>query len=386
MSEPVEKQRYTVDGGSALEARVDTILAETRAATLNVIPEGMVEGLALCGGYGRGEGGVFVEDDGSESLYNDLEFFLFLKGSPAVNSGRYAAKIHQEAERLTERHGIEVELKISSIDTLRRSVPNMFYYDLVMGHRWVIGDATLFDGMDQHRDGGAIPLSEATRLLMNRLSGLVFTRARLENSEWTEADSDFAQRNIAKTELALGDAVLTAQGQYHWSCVERGRRLEALLKASGDGLFSGLATCHERGRGFKLRPVLEKGLDREAMRRRLERLAPTAQQVWLWVESRRLGASFASATDYLNYRGSKTPGTLWLKNLLLNAKFFGVSAALGSRGCRYPRERLFEALTAALWTEGKQRERVIMSALRTPAVGRFKDWIGEYERLWGRFG
>lgn len=386
MSQTEKSGRYTVDGGSELESRVDRILAETGDAVLSVVPENLVEGLALCGGYGRGEGGVFVDDEGREHLYNDLEFFLFLKGSPAVNTSRFGSDVHREAERLTELHGIEVELKISSMDTLQRSHPSMFYYDLVMGHRWVIGDAGLFESMDQHRDGSAIPLSEATRLLMNRLSGLVFTRARLEGESWTEEDSDFAQRNIAKTSLALWDAFLTAQGLYHWSCVERGKRLEDQIGGNAGHEFFDLVRWHASGRRFKLRPHLDRGLRGEEIEARLEEILPIARKVWLWVESERLGHAFENIEAYLHFRKTKTPDTFWVKNMLLNARFFGWQAVAGARGFRYPRERLFDSLTAALWANEPLRSETLKAATRRDNAGRYADWIGEYERLWGRFG
>ncbi|PYL00604.1 MAG: hypothetical protein DME19_04505, partial [Verrucomicrobia bacterium] len=73
-----------------------------------------------------------------------------------------------------------------------------------------------------------IPLCEATRLLMNRCSGLLFARERLECAEFSPVDADFVERNLAKAQLAFGDAVLTAFGRYHWSCLERHKRLKSL--------------------------------------------------------------------------------------------------------------------------------------------------------------
>src|SRR2546430_11696875 len=57
---------------------------------------------------------------------------------------------------------------------LRRSGRGMFYYDLVLGHKWIIGEDKLLAGCEHHRQADLIPRWEATRLLMNRCSGLLF--------------------------------------------------------------------------------------------------------------------------------------------------------------------------------------------------------------------
>ena len=110
----------------------------------------------------------------------------------------------------------------------------MFYYDLVVGHRWLFGRGGEFEDCEHHRAAHRIPLDEATRLLMNRSSGLLFSKTLIEKNEFTSADADFVRRNISKAQLALGDVVLTAFGRYHSSCRERHRRLEKLDIAAAE--------------------------------------------------------------------------------------------------------------------------------------------------------
>ncbi len=61
--------------------------------------------------------------------------------------------------------------------------------------------------------------------MFNRCSGLLLARELLRKSALSSEEADFIGRNLAKMQLALGDAVLTAFGQYHWSAWERHRRL-----------------------------------------------------------------------------------------------------------------------------------------------------------------
>src|SRR5947199_6504474 len=108
----------------------------------------------------------------------------------------------------------------------------MFYYDLVSGHRLVHGTDEWLGQCEHHRAAHRIPLHEATRLLMNRCSGLLFAQERLARVPFSAEDADFVGRNLAKAKLAFGDVVLAMRGQYHWSCRERQKRLKKLAAES----------------------------------------------------------------------------------------------------------------------------------------------------------
>jgi hypothetical protein len=130
----------------------------------------------------------------------------------------------------------------------------MFSYDLVMGHRWLLGDDRLLARCGHHRDAERIPLVEATRLLMNRCSGLLFAAERLERDEFTAADADFVRRNIAKAELALGDAILVTRREYHWSVRERHRRLASLAAHNAMPWLADVQQRHATGTASSCTP------------------------------------------------------------------------------------------------------------------------------------
>src|SRR5439155_16556693 len=144
IAQPVTGQRSTIDGSAELEEGIAELCADTRAAVEAVIPNAMLEGILLGGGYGRGEGGVLQTANG-ERPYNDLEFYVFLKGSALVSERKFQPLLHEQAHRLSQEAGIEIELRATSFRKLRRSPANMFYYDLVMGHRWILGEESLLE-------------------------------------------------------------------------------------------------------------------------------------------------------------------------------------------------------------------------------------------------
>lgn len=350
--------RFTIDGSEGLEQHLAATCAQVRAGVERIIPPGRIQGLALAGGYGRGEGGV-LRENGSDLPYNDMEFFVFVRGSTLINDRLYKHALHQLGEALSHAAGLDVEFKILSLARLRRSPVSMFYYDLVMGHRWIIGGDELFAGCEHHRDPSHIPLHEATRLLFNRCSGLLFANERLAHEKLTAADADFIGRNLAKAQLALGDVVLTMSGRYHWSCLERHRRLQEL-----PGTASELLAHHASGVAFKLHPH-RSTKTRDELITELSALSQLARNIFLQLESRRLAIKLSAPVDYIESKTNKCPEVPLWKNLFIHLRTRGMPSGI----TRYPREHLLHELVSMLWA-GRQ----------TTASS-----IQQYAALWNRF-
>lgn len=350
--------RFTIDGSDELEQRLANLCGRVREDVAALVPASKLEGLVLAGGYGRGEGGV-LREDGYDLPYNDLEFFVFIRGSTILNDRRFKQALHELGERLSEGAGLDVEFKVLSLAKLRRSRVSMFFYDLVMGHRWIIGGDDLFAGCEHHRSAVSIPTHEATRLLFNRCSGLLFAKDRLKKNEFTAADADYIGRNLAKAQLALGDALLAANGLYHWSCEERHRRLFQLA-----GVDAALCRHHTAGVAFKLHPR-RSTLTRDELRAQHAELTSLAEKVFLQIEGRRLRRAFVSAAEYAAGGVNKCPEQPLWKNFLTHLRTRGIP----QQKTRYPREHLLHELALMLWG-GKTITSEAMSA---------------YTALWNRF-
>ena len=402
-------ERFTTDGSDSLEQRLKELCDLSLEGIRSIIPEAHLEGVLLGGGYGRGEGGVLRLEDGDHP-YNDLEFFVMVKGGSVWSlDRRFGSALHELGERLSPDAGMDVEFKIFSFQRLRQASVNMFFYDLVARSRWIAGDESMLNGCEHHLDASKIPLNEATRLLMNRSSGLLFSKAKLAapSDKRTEADKDFIGRNLSKLDLAFGDVILTTLGTYHWSCQERLSRLSSSLKEQASDYpedFQQLLEPYQEAVAFKQHPSRSSAMEWDELESRWERSRKLSEQVWIWLESKRLGVHFKSGADYAAWSGNLCPETFWLKNFLVNLKSFKGSA-MKSPLFRYPRERLFKALSLALWANGLELESgnpvsasshsklQLASALGIDPseVSNLQgaDWISEvrvaYERLWNRF-
>jgi hypothetical protein len=383
----VSKQRFTIDGSPALEERLTALCAEVLDGIQRLVPPATIEALVLGGGYGRGQGGVLK--NATEDLpYNDLEFYLFLHGNRLFTTRTYGSVLKHLEEELTGQAGLHVEFKIDSLSRFRREPISMFSYDLVSAHRIISGKLDTFRGCEHHLDAAKIPLAEATRLLFNRCSGLLLVRELLSKSSITTQESDFIGRNLAKARLALGDAVLTAFGQYHWSCLERQQRLVRLHSDAEVPRLREIREQHAIGVDFKLHPqAIQKPLAQFAADHR--ELSSLASQLWLWVESRRLGEAFDSVQQYALHPANKCPGTSVFRNFLLNLKSFGKKSAFAPNAVRYPRERLFNSLPLLLWNGEVSREPKVRRHLQNQLHSDASDWQGlvcAYKNIWPAYG
>lgn len=379
-------QRFTVDGSDELERHLSQVCGSVREQVQRGIPESKLQGLMLGGGYGRGEGGVLRSPEG-DLPYNDMEFYVCMRGLPWINERRYGRVLEEVGEQLSGKAGLHVEFKIISLESLRKGRISMFSYDLIMGHRWLIGNDSLLAGCEHHKQAKAIPMSEAARLMMNRCSGLLFSKARLETDPFDLERADFVGRNLAKAELGFGDAVLAAFGEYHWSCRRRHQTLEKLSVNEELSWLGDVQRRHLAGVEFKLHPKQRRDL-RTVFLEEHARLSDLGLKVWLWLESKRLGHCFASARDYALSRIDKCPETSRVKNRLVNIKTFGARAGAGARASRYPRERLLNSLALLLWereaiTDTELKEK-LQEELGT-GVNSFSEWVMAYEGLWRKF-
>ena len=386
--------RFTLDGDARLERRLQLLCQNILSSVRALIPDHRLEALVLGGGYGRGEGGV-LKTAGADQPYNDLEFYVFTRGSRLLNERRFSAPLNRLAERLSPAAGLHVEFKIDSLRRLRAAPVSMFSYDLVSGHKLLYGGPAIFRGCEHHLNSADIPLEEATRLLFNRCSGLLLVKELLRNENLTLEQQDFCGRNLAKASLALGDAVLAASAQYHWSCLERHNRLRAALprafglssaERGGGEWLKRLEVLHAQGVKFKLHPCRTRQ-GTEQLKARHDELCRLAWQVWLWVEARRLKKSFATPRDYALLPGDKCAGTSPVRNCLLTLRSFGLRSLFDGSAFRYPRDRLLNSLPLLLWEDCPTRE--TLPRLQKQLHARSGDWqalVGAYKILWPAYG
>src|SRR5438094_616767 len=92
--------RFTIDGSDELEQHLARACEQVRTEVLALVSTQRLEAILLGGGYGRGEGGVLKTETGDRP-YNDLEFYVCLRGSQLLNERRYSGALHTLAQKLS---------------------------------------------------------------------------------------------------------------------------------------------------------------------------------------------------------------------------------------------------------------------------------------------
>lgn len=309
--------------------------------------------LVLGGGYGRGEGGVTE----SGALYNDLDYFLFADDPERPELERWCRAVETEETAVL---GVDVEIKRLSPGAVAAGLRTMMFADLVAGHAVVAGDAGFLDALEA--DFTTVGAEEASRLLWNRGSGLLFAR--------NSSEASFIERNHAKLKLALGDAKLCLGGRYVPQCRERGRRVALIEGGAG---VDELKRWHAEAVEWKFRPRTDMVRPDAELKEESFRLAAAWERMWLEVESSRLSRPFPTMGSYLEaarvFLDSRA-----LRNVALAFRD-RIKRGGNLRPVRdYPRGALMRALPCLLELGG----------MKAGEAGRFlpEGTVGCYEKWW----
>ena len=206
---------------------MDRLIEETIAGVgsdIEALAIPRLRGIVLGGGYGRGEGGVFVDEDGKESLYNDLDFYVVAEdGSTDADIAAIGEALAPVSKKWTAQLGVDVDFCTAKTPwRLKHDQERVMIQELIHGYVDVAGlkGEELFAGVER-RGPEAFPWMEAARLMMNRGAGLIMA---MEHD-----DEAFIVRNINKCVLGTGDARLIARGEYSWKILDRADTLGEVL-------------------------------------------------------------------------------------------------------------------------------------------------------------
>lgn len=211
--------RYTNRGSADLDAQIDAQLARIaeRAA-----PHALAG--VLIGGYGRGEGTPFIHPDGSQAPFNDYDLVVVVD---ALNTN-VRQTFRTLEKQLTDELGLPVDLCPYRLSHLRKCEFSLLNYEMKNGHTVIWGNENILAALPDY-PSNAIPLSEGTRLLLNRGKLLLDIQQRLAHPEplGTEERIRFIKFSH-KVLLAFGDCALLLAGQYDVSYAVKKVRYPAI--------------------------------------------------------------------------------------------------------------------------------------------------------------
>ncbi len=177
-------------------------------------------GVVLCGGYGRGEGGVAELARGKRRLSDSFEFCAVARdGAGRRDLAAIQAALVPVSVRWRDVLGVSMDFgRVRTLRSIRRRQDSVTVQNLLHGYCDVAG----MKGAEMFRDiavrqPSELQWIEAVRTLVNCGVGLVFT---------VESDAKgFVLRNVNRCVLGAGDALLIARGQYAWKVTDRAAAL-----------------------------------------------------------------------------------------------------------------------------------------------------------------
>ncbi len=333
------------------------IAADVRAALGNNLIA-----LILGGGYGRGEGGVLITPEG-EKPYNDLDFVLVIeKKQPDI-----LEKLHSVSKKFEEELKIDVDFsRPLTIEDVRNFPHYLMWHDLLNGHAVIEGPGNILTANAPKAILQPVPCIEATRLLLNRGAGLLWSMRILHGCE-TAPDSDFLRRNTFKCIQAMGDALLIAFQTYTTQYRGRSDLLASLAESDSTIAELGLLNDYRRAESFKLNPSQESEV--APTLNSLQTLAERWGKVFLLIEEKRTGKNWDSCAAYVSWKKNREPDqnrpSKWPRNLIRNLQMRRFSL-------RYPREHLYKQLPGLL-------------GLTTETYSNWDSASKDFMHIWNRF-
>lgn len=339
--------RYTLRGGAEVEARIAATLCEIRDIASGVAAPGELRALALIGGYGRGEGGV-VRTPAGERAHNNLDLLLIMRGDDRGRREALRSRLSEAVAPVAARDAIGIDVGATSDTVLARSPALVMWHDMRFGHRTILGDADYLPSLARFTPE-AIPDWDIRNLLVNRGTLLVINDLLLEGGRRRDADLRPIVRHAVKAIIGYGDALLHAEGQYHWSYAEKQRRMRACAAAP-----ESFRRAYDEASEFRFEPDYERFAGRD-LANWLAEVRQELAPIHLRCESRRLGQpgltwgaylDAALATQVREAAGSVRGAARAARSLLRSRPARGLSPAAqagwllgGMRGalpCVYP--------------------------------------------------
>ncbi len=186
---------------------------------IKIIIEGLSkykkDAVILCGGYGRGEGGWFIEN-GTFKPYNDYDLLLVLEKKIPNHEIQILRK------KLATKIGIRwVDITQKTPQELKKLRLSIYNYDLKYVSKVIGGDYSILK-LIPNFDASKLPLKEGEILFFTRLWTLLgCLNEKGFQIQFNKEEARFFRSQMAKAILAVVDVLLLQRGAYHPSYRKR---------------------------------------------------------------------------------------------------------------------------------------------------------------------
>ncbi len=220
--------KYSIRGSDAFDARLDRDFERVVRTLTESDVASVCRALVLIGGYGRGEGTPWIVGDRQEP-FNDYDFVVVAAPMNRRRRNGVQARLRVLEQRLAQELGLPVDLQLYPANGLPRAEFSLLNYEMKYGHKIVWGDPAALRTLPAYPHD-RIPLSEGTRLLLNRGKLLLDIRRALRSGRvLTDVEKLRYVKFIGKAHLAFGDCALLLSRAYDLSYAVKQERIRVRL-------------------------------------------------------------------------------------------------------------------------------------------------------------
>jgi len=212
----IEKQQLTYYNNKDVEVFLKKVLNEASLVFKELFSEKQTAALILIGGYGRGEGGIVLED-GKYRPHNNLDLLYIYNGKI---SSTLVDQANTQLQEISEKYGIGIDMSALNKQKVLRLNGLVVSYDMRFGHRTLLGDSTF---LKEHEAFSVynINAADARQLLVNRGTLLLINRVLLNKPSLEKSEKKLIIKHAIKAIIGYGDALLYFNNAYHWSYAQK---------------------------------------------------------------------------------------------------------------------------------------------------------------------
>lgn len=215
--------RFTLIGDAQVEGVLDELVQKASRAVLRFVLKDNLKALVLAGSYGRGEGGIVTRDH-VQHPSGTLDLILFVVGLRSAARQKLATDAGAALGTLRRRYGVAIDLRVVDGHAVERDRVSLGWYDARNGHRHLAGDPGFLPGLARFTEG-ALDRAEAFDQIVHHAGLLVLNDVIRASGPLSPERREVILSQAASAILGFGDAFLLRRTAYHWSEVERWRRM-----------------------------------------------------------------------------------------------------------------------------------------------------------------
>lgn len=219
----LKNQHLTYYNNKETETFLNNVLHEAAYVFNELFTKKQTAALILIGGYGRGEGGIVLENGGYHP-HNNLDLLYIYNGNINTDTVEQA---NMKLQKISKKYNIGIDMSAINKQKVMKLDGQVVAYDMRHGHKTLLGDSKF---LKEHQAFSLYNIDPADirQLLVNRGTLLLINRVLLNKPTLTKDEKKLIIKHAIKAIIGYGDALLYFNDSYHWSYAQKQTNMSEL--------------------------------------------------------------------------------------------------------------------------------------------------------------